>query len=198
VLEGAHFKVRLVQPLWHVLAWLCNSKAPLTEPVDLARDWFNVRAPTSPQVRLPQVVLNGFLFGHREWMLWQFVGRATRKSIELSDLAAWRSDLAKRYPAIERFHNTISQFFWHDAGAHREHDDDEHRLFLDCELLKLLEVVSVLTAQAVEGVCVARFQDWMLCAGSKPKAVPTAERIEAKLAAAFTGANFSVNIEALQ
>jgi hypothetical protein len=203
VLEGAHFRVTLVNPLWHVLAWLTNEKRPFIAPADLAREWFGVRAPTRQQVRLAEAVLAGWLRGHRQWLLWQFVGRKTRRSIELRDLAVWCADLAKRYPAITRFHDTISQCFWRDAGggqygAHREHDDSALRDYLDYELNKLLETVSVIAAQAVAGAkVVARFSDWLLCEGSKPKAVATAEKLEAKLAAVFNGAHFQVNVEPL-
>jgi hypothetical protein len=60
-------------------------------------------------------------------------------------------------------------------------------------------MLSMLTAQAIEetfkGALVGRFQDWFLCQGAKPKAVPTAEKIERKLSAAFPGSRFNIDVE---
>jgi hypothetical protein len=203
-LKGSHFKVTLVQPLFHVLAWLTKrNQVSEFDPTDWARETFGVRAPSSQQVRLAQAVFDGFLWGHREWMLWQFVGRATRKSVELRDLDLWRKELGSRYPAIDRWHQSLFDYFWRDVGgdsiygAHREHDGPVYRAYVESQLHKVLDYVSALVAMAVENAVVARFFDGLLCEGNKPKAVPLSEKLEAKLLDAFPGARFQVKIEAL-
>ena len=72
-------------------------------PVDLARDFFSVRSPTTQQARLAEAVLDGFLLGYREWELWQYVGRATRAmpdEVAAVDLA---HSIGRALPAHFRF-----------------------------------------------------------------------------------------------
>jgi hypothetical protein len=205
VLQGSHFKVTLAQPLWHVLAWLTKEKTPLPDSAEQAREWFGVRAPSPAQVHLTDAIVQGFLLSYREWSLWEYVGNKTRTLTDLMALETWRKELAKRFPAIARFHDVISDLFWRDVssatyGAHRQFDPAAHRAYLERELQKLLDCVSALTALAIEetlsgATVVARFSDWFLCQGHKPKSVPTSEKIERKLGAAFLGSSFRVTIE---
>ena len=80
-------------------------------------------------------------------------------------------------------------------AAHREHDGTVYRAYVESQLHKVLDYVSALVAMALENVVVARFADWVLCEGVKPKAVPLSERIEAKLVDAFPGSRFQIKVE---
>ena len=202
VLDGPHFKVVIAQPLWHLLAWLTHETTPL-EPATLAREWFGVRSPSREQERLCAAVLEAFLLDFREWALWQHVGRITRQANEYRDLEAWRGDLAKCYPAISDFHDVIRTYFWREVGgnvydARHEFDEAGYRQFIDRNVRTLSNRLSGLTALTIEellpNACVARFQDSIVCKGNKPKAVPTAEKIERKLLAAFPSARFNIGI----
>jgi hypothetical protein len=184
-----------------VLSWLCKEREPLIEPVDLARNWLDVRAPSRSQIKLAEALLQGFLLDYREWALWEYVGHATRQVIHMARLETWRRELAKRYAAIAQFHSVIAtEFFWRSTGTqYRKFDSVAHRRYLDGGTHKLLDYASLIIAQALEAMlpnaCVARFNDWLLVEGNKPKTVPTAEKIERKLVAAFPGSKFQVKIE---
>jgi len=62
----------------------------------------------------------------------------------------------------------------------------------------LLDAVSLIAALEMRDATVARFDNWLLCEGSKPKARPTAEKIELSLEAAFRGARFNVDVHEVQ
>jgi hypothetical protein len=202
VLDGPHLRVVIGQPLFSVLAWLTKEQTPLLEPVALANEWFGVRSPSREQTGLCAAVLEGFLLDFREWALWQQVGRVTRRAIEYRDLEAWRGDLAKRYPAIARFHNVIRDYFWRDVGgnaydAHREFDAAGYREYIDHNVQKLSTRLSGVTALAIDELLphaiVARFQDWLLVQDDKATALSD-EKIAQKLAGALGGQNCNINV----
>jgi hypothetical protein len=200
-LEGYHFKVTLAQPLFSVVAWICQERTP--PPQDLTLDWLGKHAPTQAEIQRCQAVVEGFLLGLESWALWDYVGQRTRRAVDHGVLETWRKSLVERYPAIARFHQYLRDFFWKPAGAdgYRRFDVTAYHAYLKRELDKLLQVVSLLTAAAIEeifnGALVARFSDWFLCQGIKPKALPASEKIEHKLSVAFPGSRFDVNVEPL-
>jgi hypothetical protein len=200
-LEGSYVKITIEQPIFSVLAWLCREQTPCADSKELARDWFNVRAPSLAHINVAQAIFEGFLLGKNSWNLWEHVGNTTRAAVEHDHLELWRAELAKRYAAITHFHNALRDFFWRDVSSHQhghqQFDAAAHRQYVDREIAKLLDCASSLAAQAIEetaqGVLVARFSDWLLCEG-EPKTVST-EKISEKLAAAFRGSTFKVAID---
>jgi hypothetical protein len=200
VLEGPHFKVVISQPLFSVLAWLCDEQASPPDLAQLATDWTGQRSPSDAQVRLSEAVLHGFLLDYRSWALWDFVGRRTRQTIDVGALEIWHKSLISRYPAIHRFHQDLRSFFFKPARAdgYHEFDTRRHSLFVDEATQNLLGILSLLTALAVEDTAldatVARFQDGWLLAQGKPRRT-LGESVEHKLTGAFPGARFSVNVE---
>src|SRR5262249_13042701 len=106
----------------------------------------------------------------------------------------------KRFSAIEKFHDTLrGGYFLREVSTHGhghlQFDQVACCRYLDRELHRLVDCVSLIAAQAVQetGVCLAQFSDWLLCEG-KPEAVST-KTIGEKLAAAFQGTTFNVTIE---
>src|SRR5262249_13086384 len=150
-----------------------------------AREWCNVRAPTPAQVSLWQAVLDGFLLDHRSWDFWNYIGGATRQAVEHEHVEIWRDALTRRYPAIRRAHEALRKFFWQDLGAtgYQTFDQNGYRSYLEGYMQRFLSQVSLVAAteETLKGALVARFQDWLLCQGNKPKAVPTSEKVEHKL-----------------
>jgi hypothetical protein len=204
VLAGPHVRITLRHPLWHILAWLTHETTPLLEPTALANEWFAVRSPSRQQKRLCAAVLEGFLLDFREWALWQRVGRVTRQVNEYRDLEAWRGDLAKRYPAISGFHAVIRDYFWREVGgnawdSHRAFDEAGYRAFIDGTVRKLSNRLSGVVALAIDQLLphaiVARFQEWLVCDGDKAQEALPVEPIAQKLAAAFVGQSFNINVE---
>jgi hypothetical protein len=118
-------------------------------------------------------------------------------------LDGWRNALARQYRAIQTFHDQFraaSTKSVSDAGYnYRQRDETAYRAFIDRTLRELSNRISGVIGLALEELfpskLVARFSDWLLCEGKKPKAVPTAEKIESKLATAFPGSRFRVNVE---
>ena len=204
VLQGSHFKVMLVDPLFQLLAWLANEKTPLVEPLDWAKETFGLRAPARAEVELGEAVTEAFVLGHSGWSLWDFVGRQTRQAINEERLDGWRNELARRYPAIQCFHEQCSAAFVRpvsEAGSsYWQRDDQSYRTFIERTVRTLSNQLSAVTALAIDETCpgtlAARFADWLLCEGGrKPKSVPTSERIERRLCEAFPGSRFRVEIE---
>jgi len=196
VLHNPLVSVTLVQPLWHLLMWLTGEKASPPSRIDLARDFFTVRSPTLPQIRLADAVLDGFLLGYTEWALWEYVGRQTRTMPDAVRLGTWRKALAARYPRVSGFQHEVRTSFYRDVGygheSHREFDASGHRSFIDRTVHVLLRQVSAVLALALETAfpnsVVARFEGQVLCHG-KPK---LRAAITAHLAAAFPGSTFQV------
>jgi hypothetical protein len=205
VLDGPHFSVMLVDPLGALLVWLANEKTEPPSTDDLAKAWFNVRAPTNPQLRIAEAAWHGFLLGHSSWTLWNFVGNKTRAQLDVNVVETWRAQLAKSYRAITAFHDQMRAAFFKpvsDAqGGHFQLDEKEHRQFIDAHVRFLSNRLSAIIAMAVEetipqSVC-ARFEDFILCARTndvKHKATLDA-RIYSKLQTAFPSSNFEFRIE---
>src|SRR5207248_2526336 len=122
------------------------------------------------------------------------------RPIDVGVLELWRKDLAKRYPRISRFHDDVRAFFYKPAGANAyQFDATGYRCFIDRQTRTLLDTVSLLTAQTMEGACVARFADcWLLCQGTKPKSLPLIEKIDQQLTTAFPRAMFNITVEEAQ
>jgi hypothetical protein len=202
-LEGSHFVVSLRDPLFHLVAWVADETTPLPDTTELARDWFGVRAPSLAQVRLTQAVIDGFLSGHRSWSLWEHVGKHTRQLTDHSTLEVWRVELSKRFPAIQAFHDYLRAAFYKEVnsreGAYRQFDAQGYRSYIERNMQRLSSrlsgIVALATAELFPTKLVARFTDWVLCEGAKPKSVPTAEKLERKLREAFPGSRFQISIE---
>ena len=134
VVQGSLTNVKLDRPLSVLICWLAGEKAmPL--PVDLARDFYNVRSPTGEQVRLVQATVDGYLLDRRDFQLWEFVGRVTRALTDQSRLSSWRSALAARYPRITGFHDEVRAMFYVERGygwdSHKVFEADRYRVFLE-------------------------------------------------------------------
>jgi hypothetical protein len=198
---GPLTSITLQRPLWSLISWLANEKTPAPSLIDLAKDFFSVRAPSLAQIKLAQAVVDGFLLGYREWSLWEFVGRATRTVQDSGRLSGWRKELATRYRAVTVFHEEHRASFYRDVSigdvrhAHREFDHARYRAFIDRTAQELLDQASALLALAIEeissGSVVARFQGSVLCE-CEPK---QRAEIAARLAQAFPGATFPIAFE---
>jgi hypothetical protein len=204
VLDGPHFLIGLPDALFHLVAWVADEPTPLPDTTDLARDWHSVRSPSLAQVRLVQAIINGFVSGHREWTLWDYVGRRTRTATDLNILEVRRKELARRFPAVQAFHDYLRAAFYKEVtsrgeGAYRQFDGPGYRSYIERNVQRLSNRLSGIVALASEQLfprkLVARFTDWLLCEGAKPKSVPTAEKLERQLAKAFPGSRFRVIIE---
>jgi hypothetical protein len=199
-LDGAHFSVRIDNSLFGVLAWLCHEQTPC-DTKELARDWFNMRAPSAIQLAIAQAVFEGFLLGKNSWAFWEHVGDTTRAAIDHNTLEVWRTELAKRYSAITMFHDTLRSYFLREVSSHghghQQFEAAAHRRYVDREAHRLVNRASQIAAQVVEetaqGSLVARFENQLLCEG---KAV-SAEEISERLAAAFSGTHFNVEVQAI-
>ena len=195
--------IRLLDPLWGVLSWLCEGKAPAP---DLAREWFpEVRSPSLHQRTLAQAVWHGFLLGYDSWDLWQYVGRLTRTVPDQVLLSRWRNELSKRYPMIALFHKDVARFFFKPVGfgaeAHHEFEPARYRAFVDHAMQTFLDQVSGVVGLAIEemhpGGLVARFQDWLLCETKKPDPL-LHEKISQQLATAFPKGMFQIEVTEVQ
>jgi len=202
---GPLTSVTLARPLWSLMAWLANEKAPPPSLINLAKDFFGVRAPSLAQIKLAQAVVDGFLLGYREWPMWEFVGRATRTVQDEGRLASWRKALTARHPRIAGFHSEHRAFFYRDVSigdvrhAHREFDHARYRAFIDRTAQKLLDQASALLALGIDetfsGALVARFQGSVLMQG-KHKPMDKLASIGKQLAAAFPA--FQLELEESQ
>jgi hypothetical protein len=204
-LQGAHFTVKLNDPLWHTTAWLSGEQSLQPSPMELARDLFRVRAPSLAQIKLAHAVLHGFLLGYSGWSLWNYVGRATRKAMVQTELEEWKSELAVRYPKVQAFNHALRAAFNRQVSGTDydqvfQFDGAAHRSFIDRSVQKLMNQLSGLLALILEKTfpetCVVRFQNLLVCeakAGTKaanwPKNFldcPLGEKLEA----AFPGQRF--------
>jgi hypothetical protein len=200
VLQGSLVSVTLKQPRWHLMSWLANEKSPSPSLLDLARDFFSVRTASKAQLQIAEAVVDGFLRDLHEWLLWDFVGRRTRQSIDVERLASWRRDLRKRFRAISNFHDEVRATFFKDVGygleSHREFDGAKHRLFFERTIGRLLAtaggVMAVATKETCNGALIARFEDSLLIEGEPPK---QRAALSAELAKVFIGANFQIEFE---
>jgi hypothetical protein len=196
--------VKLLDPLWGVLSWLCQDE--LAGPENLAREWFpEVRLPSPDQTRLIQGVWHGFLLGYDGWDLWQYVGRLTRTVPDQLALSRWRKELVKRHPMIATFHRDIGAFFNKPVGfgvqAHYEFEGDRYRAFIDGTFDRFLNQVSGVVACEIEevfgGRLVARFQDWLLFEAAEPEPL-LHDKISEALAAAFPNGAFQIEVSSVQ
>lgn len=197
MLQGEHSQVTLEQPLCHVVSWLANEKAPPPSTVDLAREFFSCRAPSRAQQRIAEALLNGFLLGHREWELWEFVGRATRTAQDQSRLESWRKQLATRLRAVTSFHEQLRAAFLRDVNAgdvryaHREIVDKTVQLLLD----RVSALLALGIAEVASGAVVGRFECAVLVE-SKLKLADKRASIARPLSAAFAGGTFQLEFRA--
>jgi hypothetical protein len=203
--QAPSFSVALINALTQLLVWLANEKTEPPSADDLAKAWFNVRAPSAQQLRIAEAIWHGFLLGHSSWALWNYIGNRTRAKIEIALLETWRKDLAKRFAAVSVWHDELRAAFYKpvsDAqGGHFQFNERAHRMFVDSNMRRLLNRVSALVAMAIEDALpqsvVARFEDFVLCEATsnvRHKATLDA-RIHQKLQQAFPRSNFKFRIE---
>jgi hypothetical protein len=203
-LQGAHFTLTLVDPLGLVITWLAGSQTPLPDFGELVGEWLNKRAPSPNDIRLVKAIWRGFLLGHREWALWDLVGKATRLCTDVRTLEVWRQQLARNFPALSAWHDALRGCFQQNAGSGTSRfDSTAYRAFIDQAARDLTRCVSMLLALALEemfpGTTVARLQSWLLIDAAKgatgflahSAAFPTSpgvgDLIGEKLEAAFPG-----------
>lgn len=203
VLEGPHYRVKITNALHSLVFWMAGESNKPPNVVDLAREWFSVRLPSQEQIQLAQAVCDGFAVGLKDWNLWEYVGRAIRKLPDRFAISAWRDQLRGRYRNIDAFYRGLQPFFQRQVagryGGHQQFEVGKYRAYIDKTLADLLDCASAVAALTIEenspvkaAPVAARFREWVLCAG-KPKTQIT-ERIEEKLAAAFLGAHFTVEV----
>jgi hypothetical protein len=197
-LRGPLVSVAVRQPLFTLMSWMAQEKEPAPGPGELAREFFDVRAPAKEQLRFTEALLEGFCQGLDSWDLWQFVGRLTHKAPDLGLLEDWRRVLAQRFPGIAEFHHDIACCFYRPVGSGGlELDHKRHRLFIDGLVHDHLQQISFVIALAVDdalpGSLVARFQSWFLCETAKP---PQAlhDKIDEALKIAFPDSTFTVEM----
>jgi hypothetical protein len=196
--------VRLPTLTWHVVAWLAGEHAQPPVVLDLARDFFNVRAPDAEQLRFMQAALEGFVRAYDGWALWQFVGRQTRSVTPIAEqLTDLRRALARRYPRIAQFHNELKNAFYRSVGqsaidAHQQFDAAAYRSFVDTTIHNLSTVVSAIAALTIDEKVpvVARFDDLLIFEGKAQNFLQS--RLESELATAFAQANFETSISEVQ
>ena len=183
-----------------IVFWLAREKSPLPDTRDLAREWFSVRLPSPEQLTFAGALFDGFLLNHKDWSLWQHVGRLTRTPPDQVLLSRFREQLRERFRKVNIFHQQVAAAFWRPVTSHQEFEPDRHRRFIDATVNRLRNCVSALAALAIHensprdsAPVAARFCDWILCAG-KPKPQIT-DRVAAKLAATFPGSAFNMEGE---
>lgn len=199
-LTGAHYRATITDALPTLIFWLAGETSAPPQPHDLAREWFGVRLPTPAQITFARALLEGWLLGHKDWALWEHVGRATRTLPDKSLLERCTEQLRASYRKVVVFHQQLAASFFKRIGDHSEFEPVRHGQFLSATLGQLLNCISAVAAMCVTenspanaAPVVARFRDWILCSGkAKPQ---LAERITSKLTAAFPGSAFTVAIE---
>jgi hypothetical protein len=196
-LDGTHFVIRIENQLQAVIFWLTGETSEAPDVLDLARECFNVRAPSASQIKFAQAVFDGFLLNHKDWNLWQSVGRATQTLPDNRLLNVCCDRFKERFQRIRLFHHEVQRCFFRTVGNHNELDSTAWRRFIDRSVNGLRARVSALAALAVSehlpSAVVARFQDSLLCE-SEPSA-QLVEIITEKLEAAFDRTAFKVEIE---
>jgi hypothetical protein len=204
VLQSTLTRVTLIQPLWHLLVFLADEKATTPSVIDLAKEFYGVRSPSKEQIKIVQSVFDGFLLGHREWPLFEYVGRQTRSMIDEPRLSSWRKELATRFIRVAAWHEEVRAFFVRDVQsgdvryAHREPDTKTHRAFLDSMITELRDATGALLALGLQDVSkhtvIARFQDRVLVE-SKHKLEDKRTQIARQLAIAFPRSTFELQFE---
>ena len=189
--------VRLEQPIFRLIAWLSKEQTPPPSLRDLCREWYGVRVPSETQIAIARAVVNGFVLDHREWQLWQHVGRATRTLINEELLSTWLFKLSKHYGAITTFFNELRAVFYTDVNqgdvryAHSEFNLAAYRTWLDRVIQERLACASALLALGLDevekGAVVARFESQVLV-DAKIKLADRRTQIARPLAVAFEGA----------
>jgi len=166
-LEGEHHRISLRTHLQAVIFWLAGERHALPDSGKLAREIFNVRFVSRSQTAFATSLFEGFLLGHSDLRLWEFVGRQTRRMPDQFLLKLWHEELNRRYRRVQLFHRDWERCFLKEVGDHYAVDLNAHRAFVDGTIARLRSLVAALAALAVEEVCpgtiVARFQDSLLC-----------------------------------
>ena len=199
-LKGAHYRVNILNSLQAIVFWLAGENSVPPEPHDLARDCFAVRLPSQQQITFAAALFEGWLLAHKDWALWQHVGRVTRTLPDKALLERGRLKLRKRFRSIDVFHEQLAAQFYKRTGDHSEFEPVRHRTFFATMLARLRSCVSQIAALATEenspanrAPVVARFRDQLLCVG-KPKP-QLSERIAAALSGTFPRSAFKIEIE---
>jgi hypothetical protein len=199
-LKGAHYRVKITNALPAVVFWLSRETSEPPEARDLAKDWFGVRLPSQQQITFARALLEGWLLNHKDWMLWEFVGRATRTLPDKALLEHCSEQLRERFRSIDVFHRRVASSFFRPVTVHSVFEPTRHRAFVNATLDQLLNCVSDVCALTIEensprdAACVvAKFRDSVLSSGkAKPQLV---ERIGAKLKATFPSSTLKLEIE---
>src|SRR5262245_5828170 len=185
-LKGAHYRVLLRNSTAALLFWLSRETSAPPEARELAREWFGVRLPSSEQTSFARALFEGWLLNHKDWALWEFVGRATRTLPDSALLERSTEQLRDRFPRIDVFHRQVASSFLRPVTDHGEFEPARHRQFVSARVDQLLNCVSDVAALTIEenlprdAACVvAKFRDSILCSG-KAKA-QLVEPIDAKL-----------------
>jgi len=177
--------------------WLARETGETPEARDLAKDFFQVRAPSIEQIKFAAAMFDGFLMGLKGWNLWPHVGRATRSLPDQMLLQSSLDRLRDPYRKVVAFHQQLEASFVRPVTDHGEFEPARHRAFVNATFDQLLNSVSDVVASTIEenspsdAACVvAKFRDSILCSG-KAKA-QLVERIAAKLKATFQSSMFKI------
>ena len=186
--EGEHHRISLRTHLQSVIFWLAGETCQLPDSGQLACEIFRVRFASLSQTTFAIALFEGFLLGHSDLRLWEFVGRQTRRLPDQFLLKRWHDELNRRYRRIQLFHLDWERCFLREVGTYYAVDLAAHRAFVDKTIARLRSLVAALAALAVEEVCpgtiVARFQDSLLCEQQPDACV--SRKISDTLNAAFT------------
>jgi hypothetical protein len=187
-LQGEHHRISLSTHSQAVIFWLAGERHQLPDSGKLAREIFNVRSVSASETGFATALFEGFLLGHSDLRLWEFVGRQTRRLPDQLLLKHWHDELNGRYRRVQLFHHDLERCFLKEVGDHYAVDLAAHRAFVDGTIARLRSLLAALAALAVEEVCpgtiVARFQDLLLCKQQPDASV--SRKISDTLNAAFT------------
>jgi hypothetical protein len=194
--------VKLVEPLWSLVSWLADERAPAPAAADLAKDFFSCRAPAREQIAIAQSVLDAFLLDFDAWRSWEYIGRRSRSSIEKSRLDAWRMALSKRFARIDQWHASVRAAFVREvdmgdaAPREQKFESAQSRAFIDRTVQSLLALTSKLLALGVAEVAhdaiVARFESGVLLEAKHKQPADKRATISRQLLAAFPASSFEL------
>jgi hypothetical protein len=133
-LKGAHHRVLLRNSTAAIVFWLAHETTAPPEPRDLAQDFFQVRTPSIEQIKFAAALFDSFLRGHKDWNLWQHVGRAIRTVPDKMLIESCSDLLRRRFRKVDVFHRQLAASFYRPMIGHSEFEPERHRQFVTATL----------------------------------------------------------------